>query len=59
MAAALTLAAVTVSGDGPTLVTIGAVASALVVIHRHRGNLRRLLAGTERRVGRRAGAAIG
>jgi glycerol-3-phosphate acyltransferase PlsY len=52
MAAALTLAAVTASGDGPALVTAGAMASALVVLHRHRTNVRRLLAGTEQRVGR-------
>ncbi len=52
MAAAVTLAGVTAFGGGPALVAGGAVASALVVLHRHRANVRRLLAGTERRVGR-------
>jgi len=52
IAAAVTLAGVTAFGGGPTLVAGGAVASALVVLHRHRANVRRLLAGTEQRVGR-------
>ena len=35
-------------------VPIGALVSALVIVHRHRANLSRLFAGTERRVGQRA-----
>jgi glycerol-3-phosphate acyltransferase PlsY len=34
-------------------VTVGAVVTALVILHRHRGNLARIMAGTERRVGLR------
>ena len=59
MAAALTLAAATAFGDSPAIVTLGAVASAGVVLHRHRVNLRRIVAGTERRVGRQAGDRMG
>jgi glycerol-3-phosphate acyltransferase PlsY len=32
-------------------VIVGALAAAIVIVERHRGNLVRLLAGTERRVG--------
>jgi glycerol-3-phosphate acyltransferase PlsY len=35
------------------VVTIGAAAIAAIIIHRHRANLTRLVAGTERRVGQR------
>jgi glycerol-3-phosphate acyltransferase PlsY len=52
MAAALTLAIVTVFTDAPGAVTMGAVAMTTVIVFRHRGNLARLAAGTERRVGR-------
>ena len=34
-------------------VVIGATVAAVIVIHRHRDNLARILAGTERRVGQR------
>jgi glycerol-3-phosphate acyltransferase PlsY len=54
LAGALTLALVAVLGDAPGVVAIGATVSALIIIHRHRDNLARLLSGTERRIGRRA-----
>lgn len=41
------------SGAPPT-VTVGAVGSAGLILFRHRANLRRLLSGTERRMGVRA-----
>jgi glycerol-3-phosphate acyltransferase PlsY len=49
--AALTLAIATVATDSPRLVMAGAAVAAALIVHRHRGNLARLLAGTERRVG--------
>ena len=51
MAAAFTLAVVTVLSDAPVVVSIGAAAAAAIIIHRHRANLGRLRAGTERRIG--------
>lgn len=53
VAAALTLATAAVIDDPPTAVVAGAVVAALVIVHRHRGNLARLAAGTERRIGQR------
>ena len=53
IAAAVTLAATTAAIDVPAAVALGAVIAAVIVIHRHRSNLARLLAGTERRVGQR------
>lgn len=53
MAAAITLAAVTIAGDRPTAVAVGAVICALVILQRHRANMARLAAGTERRIGQR------
>ena len=53
LAGALALAGMTVAGEEPVVVPLGAAASALIILHRHRANLRRLLAGTERRVGQR------
>ena len=53
MAAAITLAVTTAALDVPAAVVVGAVIAAVIIIHRHRGNLARLLAGTERRVGER------
>ncbi|NOT25240.1 MAG: glycerol-3-phosphate 1-O-acyltransferase PlsY [Acidobacteria bacterium] len=50
---AITLAVAVVLLDAPTEVIVGAVAAALIVLHRHRGNLARLYAGNERRVGER------
>ena len=52
MAAAVTLA-VTAAADASPAVAVGAAVAAVVVLHRHRGNFGRLLAGTERRVGGR------
>ena len=53
VAAALTLALVATFSDAPAVVAIGATASALIIIYRHRDNLARLVAGTERRIGQR------
>ena len=53
IAAAIALVAVTALGDDPTVVLIGALASAAVVVYRHRANLSRLFSGTERRIGQR------
>jgi glycerol-3-phosphate acyltransferase PlsY len=53
VAGALTLALVAAFSDAPGIVAIGATASALIVISRHRENLARLVAGTERRIGQR------
>jgi glycerol-3-phosphate acyltransferase PlsY len=53
IAAAVTLAATTAAIDVPAAVVVGAGIAAVIVIHRHRSNLARLLAGTERRVGQR------
>ena len=53
MTAAVTLVLATGVGDAPAAVAIGAAASALIIMHRHRTNLARLVAGTERRVGQR------
>ena len=52
MAAAVTLA-VTAAADASPAVAVGAAVAAVVILHRHRGNFGRLLAGTERRVGGR------
>jgi glycerol-3-phosphate acyltransferase PlsY len=51
--AALTLAAAAVIDDPPNAVVAGAIVAALVIVHRHRANLARLVAGTEPRVGQR------
>jgi glycerol-3-phosphate acyltransferase PlsY len=53
IAAAVTLAATTAAIDVHGAVVVGAVIAAFIVVHRHRSNLARLLAGTERRVGQR------
>jgi len=53
IAGALTLALVAILSDAPGIIAIGAAASALVIIYRHRENLARLVAGTERRIGQR------
>lgn len=54
MAAAITLAATTAAGDWPGSVVVGATGAALIILYRHRGNLARVIAGTERRIGQRA-----
>jgi glycerol-3-phosphate acyltransferase PlsY len=53
LAAAITLAVATAASDVPAAVAVGAIISALIIVHRHRANLARLVAGTERRVGQR------
>jgi glycerol-3-phosphate acyltransferase PlsY len=53
LAGAITLAIATAAADTPRVVAAGAVVTAIVIVHRHRGNLSRLIAGTERRVGQR------
>ncbi len=53
MVGAATLAVVAATGDGPAIVAVGAGISAGIILHRHRANVARLLAGTERRVGQR------
>jgi glycerol-3-phosphate acyltransferase PlsY len=54
VAGALTLVLVAAIGDAPTVVAIGATASAVIIVYRHRENFARLIAGTERRIGRSA-----
>jgi glycerol-3-phosphate acyltransferase PlsY len=51
---AITLAVAVVLLDAPTEVSIGAAAAVLIVLLRHRGNLARLYAGNERRIGERS-----
>jgi glycerol-3-phosphate acyltransferase PlsY len=54
MAAAIMLAATTAAGGWPGPVVAGATGTALIILYRHRGNLARVIAGTERRIGQRA-----
>lgn len=51
LSAAVTLALATALTDSSRLVIAGACVAAALIVHRHRGNLSRLMAGTERRVG--------
>lgn len=51
MSAAVTLAVVTAVTDSSRLVVAGACIAAALVVVRHRGNLARVMTGTERRVG--------
>jgi glycerol-3-phosphate acyltransferase PlsY len=53
MAGALALAIAAAVGNVPGPVVAGAILAALLVMHRHRDNLLRLVAGTERRIGLR------
>lgn len=53
ISAAVTLVAAAAVSNMSPAVTAGAAVAAVIVVHRHRGNLGRLLAGTERRVGER------
>jgi glycerol-3-phosphate acyltransferase PlsY len=53
IAGALALAAATLIGNAPGPVAGGAIVAALLVMHRHRDNVSRLIAGTERRIGMR------
>jgi glycerol-3-phosphate acyltransferase PlsY len=51
VSAAVTLAIVTALMDYSRLVSTGAALAAAIIVYRHRGNLARLMAGTERRIG--------
>jgi glycerol-3-phosphate acyltransferase PlsY len=53
MAAAITLTVAAVASGAPATVAVGAALAAGIIIHRHRANFARLVAGTERRVGQR------
>jgi glycerol-3-phosphate acyltransferase PlsY len=53
MAGAVTLAIGAAATDAPAVVIVGAAVAAAIIIHRHRANVSRLVAGTERRVGQR------
>jgi glycerol-3-phosphate acyltransferase PlsY len=53
LAGAVTLAVAASASELPAAIAVGAIVAALIIIHRHRGNLARLIAGTERRVGQR------
>jgi acyl phosphate:glycerol-3-phosphate acyltransferase len=53
LAAAISLAAIAAATDVGPAVVVGAVIAAAIIVHRHRANLARLRAGTERRVGQR------
>ena len=53
MAGAITLAAASGASNVAPAVTVGAAISALIIVHGHRANVARLVAGTERRVGQR------
>ena len=50
---ALTLVVVAVASDAPGAIEIGSAIAAVTILHRHRANLGRVAAGTERRVGQR------
>jgi glycerol-3-phosphate acyltransferase PlsY len=53
VAAIALVVATAIVTDAPGPVVAGAVAAALIVLGRHHGNLRRLVSGTERRIGLR------
>jgi glycerol-3-phosphate acyltransferase PlsY len=53
VSAALALSVAAAFDDVPPAVVAGAVVAALVIVQRHRSNLARLIAGTERRIGQR------
>jgi glycerol-3-phosphate acyltransferase PlsY len=53
LAGTVALASLTVLGDYPAAVALGATVSASVILYRHRANILRLMSGTERRVGQR------
>jgi glycerol-3-phosphate acyltransferase PlsY len=53
IASAITLAVVASASEPGAPLSVGAFVTALIILHRHRANLARLLAGTERRVGQR------
>lgn len=51
---AVTLTGVALASGSGSIVGIGAALATLVIVYGHRGNLARLIAGTEQRLGRRA-----
>jgi glycerol-3-phosphate acyltransferase PlsY len=53
IAGALALAVAAAAGNAPAPVVVGAVLAAILVVYRHRDNVSRLIAGTERRIGLR------
>jgi glycerol-3-phosphate acyltransferase PlsY len=53
VAAALSLPVLSAVIGASTVVTAGTALAAAVIVHRHRANLARVVAGTERRVGQR------
>ena len=53
MTAAVTLAVAVAAAEVSSAVAVGGAVAAIIILHRHRGNLGRLFAGTERRVGER------
>jgi glycerol-3-phosphate acyltransferase PlsY len=57
IAAAVILAAAALA-QAPRMVAIGAVVAAVLVVERHRGNLARLMDGTERRIGQFEGTPL-
>jgi glycerol-3-phosphate acyltransferase PlsY len=59
LAGATALAATAVASDGPVVVAVGASLVLVLILFRHRTNVRRLMAGTERRVGQRLLKATG
>jgi glycerol-3-phosphate acyltransferase PlsY len=50
---ALTLTGVAFASGSRSIVGVGAAVATLIIIYGHRGNLARLIAGTEQRLGRR------
>jgi acyl phosphate:glycerol-3-phosphate acyltransferase len=56
IAGAVTLAGLAFAFDGGSPAVVAAAATAAFIVFRHRANLRRILAGTERRLGKREGA---
>jgi acyl phosphate:glycerol-3-phosphate acyltransferase len=50
---AVTLAVVALMSGAPGVVEIGSGIAALTILHRHRANIARVFAGTERRIGQR------
>lgn len=53
MVGAVTLAVVAAVSDSPTVIEAGSIIAAVIILHRHRANIARVRAGTERRVGQR------
>ena len=53
MAGAIALAVSAAASQTPGVIAVGAAVAALIIVHRHRENLARLMSGTERRVGQR------